>query len=280
MHYHAEQVGNTGRGTMVVKPQAIPPKAANIAECTVTTDSVVATATVRVPGTMRRIVAQWGDGSVDTLHSTPGVPVVVGSQPQLPPGTYQLAHAYQAPEDRNAFSHIVLIQVTDVSGGVDYCISPITLTPRYRVTNYRTRLSPGNGCDSAPESRSEFEATMHVDADITAFWQWVALEPGITGLVGDDWYVLEGSVISRELTIADGPVSVFLNVVEKDPVFDDVLPSIGQDLRASYESGPVQGSVSGGGVIGSPCTVHYRYDRQVTLLVPLPPAGQTITIKT
>ena len=44
----------------VLKPQPIPPTLANIAECSIATDSVVATATVRTDATMRRIVVDWG----------------------------------------------------------------------------------------------------------------------------------------------------------------------------------------------------------------------------
>src|SRR5688500_12375107 len=118
----------SGRPPVVVQPRPPRPKAANISHCSITTDSVVATATVKLDGTMKRIVVQWGDGSTNTLRSRPGVETAVGQQNQVPPGTYKFTHAYTAPEDRKPFIRVVIIRVEDYSGGVDFCITQITLT--------------------------------------------------------------------------------------------------------------------------------------------------------
>lgn len=95
---------------MVWKYRSLPePKvevAANIAGFSVTTDSVVATATVSTDGTMSRIVVDWGDGKTDTLRHRPGIEVtpVAGGDEPLPPGTYRFRHAYAEPEDRSHLS--------------------------------------------------------------------------------------------------------------------------------------------------------------------------------
>jgi hypothetical protein len=136
------------RPGVVVKPQPARPKAALIAQCSIATNSVVATATVQTDGTMRRIVVDWGDGTINTLRHRPGLDVVVGQEP-LPPGTYKLSHAYQEPQDKKPFNHIVIIRVEDAAGGVDFCVNQITLTPRYRVTQYRTRLNLESQCAGA-----------------------------------------------------------------------------------------------------------------------------------
>lgn len=265
----------SGRPAVVVQPQPTTPQAVNIAECSVTTDSVVATARVRTDATMRRVVVQWGDGTVNTLRSRPGTEAAVG-QPQLPAGTYKLSHAYAAPESGEPFVHFVLIRVEDASGGIDFCIRKITLTPRYRVTNYRTMLSLGSKCDSWFESRSEFDITLYVDQQVARTWRWEPEESSsVTGtiLLDEIPVMLEGSLVSRELTVADGTVPVRLEIIERDPLVDEVLPHIRQDLRAPGGGGTMQGAVTES---ASGCSVNFRYDREVTLIVPLPSFGQTV----
>lgn len=251
---------------VTLMPQAARPKAALIAECSVATDSVVATATVKSTTTVRRIVVQWGDGAVNTLRNRPGIEAAIGQQNQLPPGTYKLSHAYEAPEDRKAFDQIVLVRVEDVSGGIDFCFNPITLTPRYRVTQYRMRLNLESRCDSIFENRSEFDIRFFVDQVHVNSWQW---QPGQSILPGTP-FVLEGSLVSRELTVTDPSVSVHLELTEVDPIWDDHL-SAWMSLSAYDVSTSVSNVSTGDG-----CKVRYSYDKEVTLIVPLPSYGQTV----
>jgi hypothetical protein len=254
---------------VTLKPQRVPPRAPNIAECSIVTNSVVATATIRLDGTMRRIIANWGDGTVNTLRYRPGLDAMVGQDNQLPPGTYKLSHAYAAPEDRKPFDHVVLIRVEDASGGVDFCLQQITLTPRYRVIQYRTRLNLESRCDSSFESQSEFDITLYVDQDAIATWRW---EPG-ESVIPSAEFVLEGSLVSRELTVADGTISLHFDIIERDPFFDDHV-DIWTTLSANDVSERVSRETEGDG-----CTIRYSYDREVTLLVPLPSYGQTIVFQ-
>jgi hypothetical protein len=259
---------------VAVKPQPIPPQAANIRDCSITTDSVVATAIVKTDTTMRRVVVQWGDGTINTLRSRPGIEVAIGQPPQLPAGTYKLTHAYAGPENRLPFEHIVLIRVEDQSGGVDFCLRRITLTPRYRVTNYRTSLILGSKCDSWFEHTSEFDITLHVDGAVTNTWHWEPWEPGLNHVGWDETpFVLEGSVVSRELTVADGSVPVHLDIIERDPSTDEHLQYITVPLSALAGPGTFEGTV---GEPASGCKVRYRLDREVTLIVPLPSYGQAV----
>ena len=259
---------------VVLEPQPVPPKAANIAECSIATDSVVATATVRTDATMRRIVVKWGDGTINTLRHRPGIEAAIGQQSQLPLGTYKFNHAYAAPEDRHPFEQFVLIRVEDQSGGIDFCIRKITLTPRYRVTNYRTTLTLASKCDSWFESRSEFDITQYIDGAIANYWRWEPSEPGPFEVgVEEIPFRLEGSLVSRELTVADASVPVFLEIVEKDSRYDDSLPHIYQNLSAFDVSETIEREKEEEGSGG--CKVKYRYDREVALIVPLPSFGQT-----
>jgi hypothetical protein len=259
---------------VAVKPQPIPPRAANIRDCSITTDSVVATAIVKTDATMRRVVVQWGDGTINTLRSRPGLEVALGQSPQLPPGTYKLTHAYAGPEDRMPFERIVLIRVEDQAGGVDFCVRTITLTPRYRVTNYRTSLILGSKCDSWFENTSEFDITLYVEDSAVNTWRWEPWEHAIGSVGADETpFVLEGSLVSRELTVADGLVPVHLDIVERDPLIDEDLPNINQSLSVLGESGTLEGSVE---ETASGCKVRFRFDREVTLIVPLPSYGQAV----
>ena len=252
------------RPAVVVKPQPARPKVALIAQCSVTTDSVVATATVQTDKTVRRIVVTWGDGTIDTLRNLPGVEVAIGQQEQLPPGTFKLRHAYQEPEDKKPFTHVVIIRVEDAAGGVDFCVNQITVTPRYRVIQYRTRLNLESQCDSPFENTAEFDIRLTVDQHLVATWRW---EPG-QSIVPGEVIVLDGSLVSRELTAADPPVQIHFSITEKDPVFDDHLSAF-MTLSAHDVTESVSKVTSGDG-----CKVRFSHDREVKLLVPLPPFGQ------
>jgi hypothetical protein len=83
-----------------VKPEPSPTLVANIKEWDIQTDSVVATATIKVDAPMRRIVVSWGDGTINTLRQIPGTEAAASQQNPLPPNTYKLSHSYSAP-DRN-----------------------------------------------------------------------------------------------------------------------------------------------------------------------------------
>jgi hypothetical protein len=260
-----------------VKPQPLPPQALNIAECSLATDSVVATVTVRLDAPMRRIVVQWGDGAVNTLRKTPGVEAAVGHQDPLPAGTYRLSHAYAPSEDRKPFHRFALIRAEDESGGIDYCVRKITLTPRYRVTNYRTTLTLVSKCDSIFEEQSEFVITLSVSGEIVGYWEWKPNESSVTNVVLDEpSFVLEGSIVSRELTVADGSFPVRLEIVEDDPSYDETFGTIYQDLSATLDSAKVDFTAEASDVS---CRVRYRYDREVTLIVPMPAYGQEVVVK-
>jgi hypothetical protein len=224
---------------------------------------------------MRRIVVQWGDGAVNTLRKMPGVEAEVGHQDPLPARTYRLSHAYAPSEDRKPFDRFVLIRAEGVSGGIDYCLRKITLTPRYRVTNYRTTLTLVSDCDSVFEDQSEFQITLSVGGEIVGYWEWnpyesVEIEPPFS------FFVLEGSIVSRELTVADGSIPVHLEIVDVDPVIDENL-SIDQLIYATLDSGKVEITASASS--DSSCKVRYSYDREVTLIVPMPSYGQEVVVK-
>ncbi len=247
---------------------------ANINDFSITTDSVVVTATVVTDETMKRIVIDWGDGNTDALKARPGVPLAVGLSEPLPQGTYRFSHAYAVSEDRNPFDYFVLLRVEDNTGGVDFRIRKITLTPRYRVTHYRTSVRLLSPCDFITENSNKFSITQLVEGEPVNQWLW---EPSNNFFGESQFFRLEGSGVTRELTLADGAIDVSLVLIEEDFIFDDYL-SLREQLRATQENELVERTIteSGGG-----CSVLARYHREVTLIVPLPPnTGPTFEFAT
>jgi hypothetical protein len=247
-----------------IEPQPESYTVENIVNFSIATDSVVAIATVITDDTMRRIVIDWGDGETDTLNYRPGVPInpVFGEDDPLPPGTYQFSHAYDVSEDRKPFDHFVLLRVDDRNGGVDFRIIKITLIPRYRVTNYRTTVRLLGPCDGPFESTSEFDITQLVDGEIVNQWHW---EPSNNFFAEAARFRLEGSIVTRELTVEDGAIGVYLDFVERDPLSDDDFSAASQHLSATYESERVERTLGSGD-----CRILVRYDREVSLIARLP----------
>lgn len=241
---------------------------ANIVDFSIETNSVVATATVRTDDTMKRILVDWGDGNTNTLNARPGIHLPFPGEDPLPPGTYRFHHAYAEPEDRQPFDYFVLVRVED-KAGVDFRIRQIRLTPRYRVTNYRTRVRLAARCDSIFESTNEFDITQLVDGVPVNQWRW---EPSNNFFGESQFFRLENSGVTRELTLADGFVSVVLELIERDPFFDEHL-TLNQGLSATQNSERVERTIADGG-----CKVIAQYDREVQLILPLPSPGPTLEL--
>lgn len=255
-----------------VHPKAKLNVQAIIREFSIETNSVVATATIRTVGITKRIVVDWGDGKTDGLTISPGTLPADPLHPQepLPPGTFRFHHAYAEPEDRKPFDFFVLVRVEDAAGP-DFRIQKITLTPRYRITNFRTSVALDSQCDSIFESSNEFDVTQLVDGVAVHQWRW---EPS-NNIIPDGLFRLEGSIVSRELTLADPPVNVFINFIERDPVFDEHL-SVNQSLHGALTSERIERVIAESG--GGGCRVFVQWDRDVRLIRPLPQGGSTLVL--
>jgi hypothetical protein len=228
---------------------------------------------------MKNILIAWGDGETSSLTSRPGIPAppAFGEQDDpLPAGTYQLTHAYAEPEDRMPFEYYVLLRVQDWSGGEEINFVRIVLTPRYRITNYQTRVRLTGPCDPHWESTSEFDITQVVDGTKRRQWHW---EPSNNFFSEAGFFLLENSHIFRELTLADGYVAVTFIFTETDPPWgSDTVLRFGANLSAVSSSESVSANVVewGGGDLFGTCDLIARYDREVSLIVPLPENGQQV----
>lgn len=248
---------------------------AKIVDSSLATDSVVATATVVTDSTTRRIEVDWGDGEKDVVNERPGTLTKdrpVNTSNPLPDGTYQLSHAYEVSKDGRPFEHTVLLRVDDTDGGVDFDVHRITLTPRYKVTNYPVTVRLKHGCDSQLESQNEFEIQQTVGGEVVNQWPW---NPSNNFFGASQSFLLPGSGVTREFerppqSQGGGSESVTFEFVENDPLWDDVVrfrSKFGLDSRGyeGYFTERIEGEASGDG-----CTILYSYSTEMELLVPLP----------
>lgn len=264
-----------------IKP--IPPKdiAHSISSFEVTTDSVVAKATIMTDTKTRRINIDWGDGQNDTINLLPGRPfnvdrisVAVGGTPMdpLPEGTYEIFHAYDEPEDRRTFDHIVLANVENIDGGNDIRLKEITLTPRYRIVHYQTRFQLPEACDVGSETQ-KFKVVMSKGGVPIHEYPVFKIPNNSAGSVV--WHLLEGSQFFQEhsdKTPNDGSLTIRFDFTEEDFLTNDHgIHTIA--LNYKMESGTVEGQLSLSDFWDESCRIRLRYDREVTLISNIPRVG-------
>jgi hypothetical protein len=271
------RVPETFANEISLEPVEVRPLASEL-RFSITTDSVVATATVTPAGPMRKILIAWGDGETSALYSRPGLPtspaeVLTQEDDPLPAGTYQLSHAYPEPDDRMPAVYYAVLRVHDWDGGEELNIARVEITPRYRCTNWRTRVRLTGPCDFQGESTNEFKITQSVDGIGVHDWDW---EPSNNVFGESQSFLLEDSQISRDLTVADGYVAVDFVFRETDLGADDLL-YFSAPLSATLDSESVSARViQDPNALFGTCDLIVRFDREVTLIVPLPDSGHEV----
>lgn len=265
-----------------IKPTKAKRAVARIVESFITTDSVVASATIVTDNTTRRIEVDWGDGKNDVINHRPGLLMrnlpVNGDDP-LPSGTYQVHHIYDVSEDGRPFDHSVLLRVDDRNGGVDFRIHKITITPRYKVTHYPMTVRLKHGCDPAHESENEFNIQQTVSGNLQANqWDWY---PSNNFFGTSQSFRLEGSGVTREferppIGEGGGSQAISFEFTEKDWIWDDLIRIylfIGLDHRGyeGYFSERIEDEAYGDG-----CTIIYSYSKEMELIVPLPTRDRAV----
>jgi len=188
----------------------------------VTTDSVVATATVDFGGAPTSLVTvAWGDGT--TTAWDPNSVSAISGQPPSPTGKAVVQHAYTPPADGSAFTRAVS---TTVAGQGFQQV--VTVTPRFRVSALQTSFNPLSNCDSFVEYGNEWHLEEIVQlGGVLIFrdktWDFdTDVQPGPLPL--------SGSEISFDMTMADKPILVTWAAKEVDPLFDDVLDDVSFNL--------------------------------------------------
>ncbi|MDX1362814.1 hypothetical protein [Arenibacter latericius] len=271
-----------------IKP--VPPKetAHSIRTFEITTDSVVAKATIVTDTETRRINIDWGDGQNDTINLVPGRPfdidrfsVGVGSEPvdPLPEGTYEIYHAYDEPEDKRSFDHIVLVNVENKNGGNDIRLREISLIPRYRIVHYQTRFQLPEGCDVGQEMQ-KFKVVISIGGVPIHEYPDIKIKNNPAGSV--IWHLLEGSQLAQELSYGtpyDGSLLIRYDFTEEDFWLNDHgTVSINNHILPA-ESGLHETQFSLSDYWGESCRVRLRLDREVTLISNIPHNSAPSTFK-
>lgn len=223
----------------------------------VTTDSVVATATVITDTASSRIIISWGDGDADVLRLPPGsLNLGQAITNPLPKGTYQFTHVYAESEDRMPFEETVELFSDD---SADTRLDVITLTPRYLVNHFVASMYV-TGDDGFTGGRfHEFTIVQSINGQDVMQWK-KRPSAGFSGIR----YQLPRSQVAREMTMADRPFPVTFHFTEYDLIWDDHY-TVGASLHPSRETdGWIDTSTGGVGL---------RYYRQVRLIRTRPDGG-------
>jgi hypothetical protein len=228
----------------------------------VTTDSVVATATIHYNGSPGVVAVQWGDGTVNSRDPNAPVDSPRPNPHPDPPGTITFEHAYAPPGDGAAFTTGVTAQI-----GAESQAATVLVTPRYRVTQYQASLTPTLPCDSWIEQYTEWRVIRSGAAVADKTWEFDLWEP--SAWVGDypgQTYPFPDSIVAFEGTV-DQAGSIDYQVTELDPVFDQVGGTLGIDLDPLLGSRSVVLHFPDFSTFGG-CRADIRADIHVALLKP------------
>jgi hypothetical protein len=216
---------------------------------TVTTDSAVATASVRYIGSPGVVTVDWGDGTVDSRN--PDDPSDPGPSPSPdPPGTITFRHAYTPPVAGEAFAAAVTAR-----SGVESKTVAVIVTPRYQVDLATAQFRELSFCDTEPETFSEWTVERHVPPVPDKSWQF----DSAGGIV----LPLSASAVSFEM-VAGERKWVDYRITERDPIDDDF------GTTRAFVLEPVQGDHQAelNWHDWSGCEAEIRTDVDMTLIVP------------
>jgi hypothetical protein len=231
---------------------------------TVTTDSVVATATVGYSGTPSLVTVVWGDGTSTSRNPADPTdsPFPDPWTPSDPPGVSVFKHAYAAPSDGSAFPVTITTQI-----GTETQTVTSTVNPRYRVTQSGITLDRLTPCDSAAETETEWRIVYDAgrlghrtwELDLDEPRAWVGDYPGEDYLVPDSAVILE--------TVAQ-PVDVAYQLTETDPIFDNLGGWDFVSLNPQFGSRSITLEYREFNSLGDACRADMHMDIDVQLLKP------------
>ena len=231
-----------------------------VAGFTVTTDSVIGTATVRFgePGSL--VTVRWGDGTRSIYD--PSSPILTNSGPVITSDTVVFKHEYPAGPQATYIATVTVEKGTRS----DLESRQVVVTPRYLVTQFQAFFSPTH-CDSAVEEWTEWSISQKLNGSTIRNWRFDVKTNSFPGAsVGDgfaDFRALDGSLFGREMTMADAPLTMAYSVTEIDPVFDDDAGTKSAQLHPSIAPTNVLLEYS-----GDDCRARIRFDTDVRLLRP------------
>jgi hypothetical protein len=254
-------------GDPVVASATAPPPLAStprLSSFAVSVDSVVATATVAYPGRAADLVVAWGDGA--TSRPNP-LPVTSTHVPAPAPATFSFRHVYGAPADGSASIRTVTATVPG-----DVRTARVTVTPRYRVTQYTALFGPLVHCDTTPEIFTEWTVFEQPPSGAELRWDLTLETYYLTINDGQfhrpDFHPLPGSAVSMDLVAGQAP-RVTYHAVEHDVLLDDELGDVAVNLDPRLGSRRLNLDMIGGDPLDpGTCRAEVIADVDVRLLTP------------
>ena len=231
-----------------------------VAAFTVTTDSVIGTATVRYsePGSL--VTVRWGDGTRSIYD--PFSPILTNSGSTITSDTVVFKHEYPAGLPATYIATVTVEKGTRS----DLESRQVVVTPRYLVTQFQAFFSPTH-CDSAVEEYTEWSITQKLNGTSIRNWRMDVKTSSFPGAsIGDGFAgfrALSGSLFGREMTMADAPLTMGYAVTEIDPVFDDDAGTKSAELHPGIPPTNVLLEYS-----GDDCRAKISFDTNVLLLRP------------
>lgn len=291
--------GNTPILT-VVKPNAKVRDIARVEDFFVTTESVVAKATIVTDRKTKFIEVNWGDGEKSNINIKYAKHFKLSAfddSDSLQPGTYEFYHKYDVTyiqrgnPERNypvTKEYTVTLVAIDSDGGFDIKFESITIAPKYRINFYGLSVGLKNDCDGG--GRNEFTVIQTIDGEIEKDWDW---NPSDQFFFGTPTYRLEGSETSQIFEVRSADLNpppntrrVVFSFTEHDKWYDDVGSLYYPSSLTAYLTDILEsasGRLEGEFVISdnhplwsNSCEMRYAVDWDLRLLVPLPTGNELI----
>lgn len=204
--------------TFAVDPVAPENQARQLAEFSVTSDSVVATAQLVYEDGHEFVSIAWGDGTTSDIDLRRERLAI---DPDLPPNTLRLQHVYSP--DYKAGQSLVVAITRDRQGRKSLDADVVRIRPRYRFVHYPLVIEFNDHLDTALETHSEVDifVTMKRDEEKILSRHWHVQEHTSGGLTGDvpAWpprHFLKDSFFSFEMDPSKGAILYDLEIYEDD----------------------------------------------------------------
>ena len=286
------QTSNEMQPAISVKPKEQRYSIERIESFLITTDSVVAKATVVTSGETRSLEIDWGDGELDTLNlndlnRVAAVSPIPNPDP-LPPNTYEFYHQYAVSyiDVREqlfpkAEEYLVTLFARESNGEFDFKAKPITIRPKYKINFYGLTVGNKNQCDGG--GSNEFSTTQTVGGEVRNQWDWTSSNDFLFTI---PTHYLDGSQLALvfEVTEISGSPQPNIDAVkfsftEEDRWYSETgsvsypknLPFYRKDME-EYASGRLEGSfqIRDSSFFGFSCTLLYGVGWEIKLLAPIP----------
>jgi hypothetical protein len=181
------------------------------------TDSVMAAARVPYNGDPNSVSVTWGDGKT-----------TLGAQGTPASGVLLFTHQYAVSADKFPF-----IERIDVHSGGEAAARFVQVIPRWRVIKGLDYFSPTAECDSSVESTTEWLVTQEIhqgngDGPVLSSKEFRFERANRSNL---DLRPISASGYAADMSMTDPTLTVHWDVVELDPVLDDLLGGRATDMH-------------------------------------------------